>query len=65
LHLTVDLIKQGRGTRAKIPVAVFLLVPNLHLHITTFTISAADATEHKICVSERLEVVSVVHVHES
>lgn len=74
LHLSVDFIKQGRGTRGKNPLEVFLLVPTLHLRITTFPVSAVDVTEHKVCVSEapwlwprweRVEVMSAVHAHES
>lgn len=74
LHLTVDFIKQGRDTKGKSPLKVFLLVPTLHLRITTFPVSAVDVTEHKACVSEapwlwhrweRVEVISAMHAPES
>lgn len=52
LHLVVDLIKQGGGTRGKFTLTVFSLAATPHLIITTFLVSAADVTEHKVCVSE-------------
>ena len=60
--------------KGKNPLKVFLLVATLHLHITTFPLSAADVTEHKVYVSEtpwlwprweRVEVISAMHAHES
>lgn len=60
--------------RKKNPLEVFPLVAPLHLPITTFPISAADVTEHRVCVSEapwlwprwgRVEVISAVHAQES
>lgn len=78
LHHTVDFIKQRKGERGKNPLDVSLLAPTLHLRgdpsVTTFPLSAVDATECKVCVSkapwvwtrwERVEVLLAVHAHES